>query len=192
MKTEESKRYQDLTEKYKIQKLYTEKIEKRMKSLEEQLARIKKEKFVLKDKERKDLMKHNEIAARDILIKQMQFELKKQKDITNLFNVQVQKDQEYETIKTSKKLPVIIINDFTKSDIEFAHKEHGLKDKVVYFKNFKYSIPALTALINFGPKAILNVESKHNSMLNKHKIIARDIVPQIHTFFGSVNSSDLE
>ena len=62
----------------------------------------------------------------------------------------------------------------------------------VYFKNFKYSVPALRTLIDFGPRAILNVEQKHSSMLNKHKIVAKDVEPQIHSFFGSVKISDLE
>ena len=192
MKVSESKQYKNLLQKYHIQKLYSEKIEKRLNVLESQVNRMKKERVELKDKTRKELIKSNEIVARDILIKQMQFELKKQKDITNLYNTQIQRDQEFETIKSTDRYPVIIIDNFNKNDIDVAHKEFGLKDQVVYFKNFKYSVPALKALINFGPKAILNVDKKHSSMLTKHKIIAKDVEPQIHSFFGSVKISDIE
>ncbi|MBU3904864.1 MAG: hypothetical protein KJ906_01805 [Nanoarchaeota archaeon] len=192
MKPSESNQYRDLLQKYNIQKLYLEKIEKRLKVFEDQLNRMKKERVEIKDKTRKELIKSNEIVARDILIKQMQFELKKQKDITSLYNVQIQRDQELETIKSTDRFPVIVIENFNKKDIDTAHKEFVLRGQVVYFKNFKYSIPALKVLIDFGPKAILNVDKQHSSMLNKHKIIAKNIEPQIHSFFGSIKISDLE
>lgn len=187
------KHLRDLKQKYDIQKIYTEKIETRMKELEKQVDRYKKEKLVQKEEERKFIMKDKEIKARDILIKQMQFELKKQKDLTNLYNEHVRKEQEFNTIMSTGKLPVIVIENFTKEDIDNAHKEFSIKDHAVYFKNFKHSASALKTLTSFKPKVILNkFNVQHIIELKRARMIDADVTPAVHEFYGSVDIKHLQ
>ena len=187
------KQLKALKTKYDIQKVYSDKIEKRLSVLEKQLQKLKGERVKLKSKDRKELMKDREIQARDILIKQMQFELKKQKDLTNLYNEHIKREQEFNTILSTGKLPVIVIDKFTKEDIDNAHREFNIKDQVVYFKEFKHSAPALKTLTIFRPKIILNKFDRQNLLeLKKRRIIDIDMKPNLHTFYGSVDQKELE
>jgi len=187
------KQLKALKQKYDIQKIYTDKIENRMKELEKQVDRYKKEQLNQKNIERKEIMKNREIQARDILIKQMQFELKKQKDLTNLYNEHVKKEQEFSTIISTGKLPVIIIEKFTKEDIDNAHREFNIKDQVVYFKDFKHSSPALKNLTTFKPKMILNkFKAQHLIELKRQRMLDIDLKPDEHQFYGSVDIKQLQ
>ncbi len=191
-KIKETKEYKVLKNKYDILKLYTDKIEKRLKVLEKQVKDYRKERTKQKEKTRKEIMKDKEISARDILIKQMQFELKKQRDLAQIYNTEIQKEQEFNTIKTTNKLPVIIIDKFSKKGIELAHREFGLKDQVIFFRDFSYSVDALKALINFKPKAILNFDKRYLSVLKKHNIKSVDIEPVMHDYYGSIEAKQIE
>lgn len=196
LKTEQDealKQLKALKQKYDIQNIYSEKIEKRMKELEKQVDRYKKEQINQKNIERKELMKDREIQARDILIKQMQFELKKQKDLTNLYNEHIKREQEFSTIMSTGKLPVIIIEKFAKEDIDNAHREFNIKNQVVYFRNFKHSSPALKTLTTFRPKMILNKFSvQHLIELKRQRMIDIDLKPDEHQFYGSIDIKQLQ
>jgi predicted RNase H-like nuclease (RuvC/YqgF family) len=181
-----------MNKRYEILEIYTKKIEGRAKELEEQKKRFADEQAMKNEKLRKEIMKDKEIRVRDILIKQMQMELRKQKEVSKIHDVQYRKEQEFTAIKTSNKIPVVIINDFDKDTIMFAHRDYGLKGQVVWFRALKDSTQALNALKDLSPKVVLNsLNEDANDDIKRGGILVIEVKPEIHEFYGSVSSDQL-
>ncbi|MDD5416596.1 MAG: hypothetical protein PHU12_01320 [Candidatus Aenigmarchaeota archaeon] len=186
------KQASELQRRYDILEMYTKKVESKIKELEEQKKKYIQEQSKKNEDTRKEILKEKEIRVRDVLIKQMQIELKKQKDISRIYDSHIQKENEFKAIKAANKIPVIMINDFTKEDIAAAHSDFVLRDQVVWFKNLKDSASALNALICFGPKIILNeLDEKSKEELSNEGMITVDMKPVAHNYYGSVPSDKL-
>jgi len=187
------KQSDSMSKRYEILEIYTKKIEGRAKELEEQKKRVADEQAMKNEKLRKEIMKEKEVRVRDILIRQMQMELRKQKEVSKIHDSQYRKEEEFCAIKTTNKIPVVIINDFDKDTIMFAHRDYGLKGQVVWFRELKDSAQALNALKDLSPKIILNLLNEEaNEDLRRGGIIVIDVKPEIHEFYGSVSSNQLE
>lgn len=187
------KQNNEIQKRYEILEIYTKKIEGKIKELEDQKKRFLDEQNNKNEKVRKELMKEKEIRVRDVLIKQMQMELRKTKELTRIHDNQYRKEQEFCAIKTSEKIPVIIINGMSKDEIMFAHRDYGLKDQVVWFRFLKDSESAINTLIDLNPKIVLNeFDEKSNELLKKQGIIVVNVKPEIHEFYGSIILDQLE
>lgn len=186
------KQSNDIRKRYEILEIYTKKIESKAKELSEHKKRLAAEQIKRNDQTRKEIMKDKEIRVRDIIIKQMQLELKKQREVSKIHDSQYRKEQEFQAIKTTNKIPVIIINEFDKDTIMFAHRDYGLKGQVVWFRALKDSIQALNLIRDLSPKIILNtLNDESNEHLKNQGIMIIDVKPEIHEFYGSVSSDQL-
>jgi predicted RNase H-like nuclease (RuvC/YqgF family) len=97
-----------------ILKSYSKKLEDKLRELEKQRQEYVEEQRKKNEESRKSVIKEKEIKTRDILIKQLQFELVKQKNFNSIYHEQLDVQEELENIQNENLIPVIIINDFTK------------------------------------------------------------------------------
>ncbi|MEM5778753.1 MAG: DUF460 domain-containing protein, partial [Candidatus Aenigmatarchaeota archaeon] len=119
---------------YEILKTYTQKLEEKIKELERQKQELLEEQVKKNEETRKMVLKDKEIKLRDILIKQLQFELRKQKSLKASLEEQVKIQDELNKIQSENLLPVIKIQDFTKENIFNANKKFNIRNKVVWIK----------------------------------------------------------
>jgi len=188
------RRFSEKDKSYDILKIYSEKIEEKVRSLEVQKTAFVQEELKKNEKARKDILRYKEIKARDILIKQLQFELKSLKNVKQAHMQEDEKQVEMGEINKANSIPIIIIDDFTQDNIVSAHKDFGLNDKIVWFKNTRFSKQAAKALFNFRPRTVIGeFEDKMERILhNQDIIVVSGIEPKVKKHFAYVEEKELE
>lgn len=179
---------------YEILKTYTQKLEEKIKELEKQKQELLEEQVKKNEETRKMILKDKEIKLRDILIKQLQFELSKQKSIRASLEEQIKVQDELNKIQSENLLPVIKIQDFTKENIFNANKKFNIRNKVVWIKNFKPSKPSLGFLISLKPKIVLgNLDNESKERLKRAEIIVVDTVkPEERSYYAAISPEKIE
>jgi len=179
---------------YEILKLYTDKLENRVKNLEKQKQNLLEEEMKKKENVRRKIMREKELRSKDILIKQLQFELAKQKSFSEAYKEQLRREQEFREIREEDLIPVITISNFTKESIANANKEFGIKNKVIWFKEIKSSKPALKFLLSLKPKIVIaEVDDKTRNTLKNSRIMVTDgIKPEVRRYYSVVSADELE
>ncbi len=179
---------------YDILKIYTDKLEEKVKLLEKQKKHFMEEEREKNMEARKEVMKRKEIKAKDILIKQLQFELNKQRDIKMAYERKVGREDEVKGLEEEGCVPVIPVDDFDADMITDANLEYGLSDQVVWFKNIRPSKRAARALIACSPRLVIaDFNSEIKDMLeNADIIIVTDIDVKMANYYAAVSEDDLE
>ncbi|MEM5781771.1 MAG: DUF460 domain-containing protein [Candidatus Aenigmatarchaeota archaeon] len=179
---------------YEILKTYTQKLEEKIKELERQKQELLEEQVKKNEETRKMVLKDKEIKLRDILIKQLQFELRKQKSLKASLEEQVKIQDELNKIQSENLLPVIKIQDFTKENIFNANKKFNIRNKVVWIKNFKPSKPSLGFLISLKPKIVLgNLDNESKERLKKAGIIVVETIkPEERNYYAAISPEKIE
>jgi len=179
---------------YEILRYYSEKLEEKLNDLEKQKQKYLEEEMKKNEKARENVLREREMKKRDILIRQLKFELGKQKNFRETYEEEFKKQEELKEIEEENLIPVIILSDFTVEYVVDVNSRFNIKDKVVWIKNFKSSIPALKALISFKPKIVLaELEDETKKRLKNSGIIAIDeLKPEVRRFYGILNSKELE
>ena len=179
---------------YEILRYYSEKLEEKVNDLEKQKQRYIEEEMKKNEKARENVLREREVKKRDILIRQLKFELGKQKNFRETYEEEFKKQEELKEIEEENLIPVIILSDFTVEYVVDVNSRFDIKDKVVWIKNFKSSIPALKALISFKPKIVLaELEDETKKRLKNSGIIVIDeLKPEVRRFYGTLNSKELE
>jgi len=179
---------------YEILKAYTEKLETRVRNLEIQKQEYLEEQLKKTEEGRKEVLREKEIRSRDILIKQLKFELAKGKSIRKAYEEKLEREQELRDIKNEGFIPVIIIPEFTKEDIVNANREIDIADKAVWIQNFKFSKTAARVLASIKPKVVIGESDKEiRDILRQARIIVVDTIkPETRNYYAAVSPKEIE
>ncbi len=178
---------------YEILKIYTEKIEERIKNLQKQRKQRLEEDLRKNQETRRKIMKEKEIEGRNILIKQLQYELAKLREINKAYEKRFEKEEELIRIKNQGDLVVIVIDNFAKDAIVKTNRESKIRDQIVYFENQRQSKQAARTLISLQPRMVLGeLNEDMEDMLKGAGIPVINIKPEIKKYFASISSKEIE
>jgi uncharacterized protein len=188
------KRIRDNERSYDILKEYAEKLENRLQNLQIQKQEYIEEQMKRNEDARRQIMKDKEIRNRDIVIRQMRFQLQKEQSMKKAYEEKAGIDQELRGIRSEKMVPVVMIQNFSKEDILDAHRKFNLADKAVWVKNFNFSKVASRVLASVKPKIVFGETNKETrEILNESGIIVVDgIKPEVRSCYAAVSPEKVE
>lgn len=188
------KRLKEKDRKYEISRLYTEKLEDKVKALERQKRVYQEEEARKNERARKELLKEKELRKMNIVIKQLHFELSKQKELKEAYEQMVRRQEELIGILDEGLVAVIRIPSFTKEDIMRVSNEFDIVNKVVWIEDFKPSKTVARTLISKKPKIVIaEMEDEMKYYLKKSgMIVINGIRPEMKEFYGTVSPKELE
>ncbi|MBI4015311.1 MAG: DUF460 domain-containing protein [Candidatus Aenigmarchaeota archaeon] len=132
IKSAEEKLRKELENRVKLQKQYIEKIEGKIKGLEKNLEREQEEQRKRNETARRAVLKEREIAVREGMIKQLQWELQKERGLRRDSEKREVAAKEAAGIVLEGRIPVYPVFDLSRESIERAEREFGtLKGKAV-------------------------------------------------------------
>jgi len=190
---EYERRLNEQKKSYEILKIYTEKLEEKIKSLERQRQTYLEEEMKKNEETRRKILREKEIRSRDILIKQLQFELAKQKSFSKIYEEQFERENELKDIENENLIPVIVVSDFTKEAITNVNKMFDIRNKFVWFKDAKPSKPALKFLASLKPRVIIaDMDDESKDILKDNGIIiVSNVKPELRKFFAAISSQEI-
>ena len=187
------RKVRDEERRYEILKSYAEKIEDKLKALEKQKQEYIEEEMKKNDETRKKVIREKEIKTRDILIKQLHFELSKQKNFKNVFEEKLKVQEELKCIETENLIPVILIQEFTKEVILNANKKFDIKNKIVWIKNFKFSKQSTSIIVSLKPKVVIgDLDEESKERLRKAGIISISLIPEERKYYATIYPEKIE
>jgi predicted RNase H-like nuclease (RuvC/YqgF family) len=177
-----------------ILKNYSDKLSEKVIDLERQKQAFVEEEMKKNEDARKCVLKDKEIKKRDILIKQMQFELSKQKNLKSAFEEDLKMQEEMKSITGKSMIPVVIVPEFTKESISLAHRRFDIREKVVWIKSFKASKPSAVFMATLEPKVVIGeLDGEAKEILGKRGILVVDsVVPEQKKYFAAVSADRIE
>ena len=177
-----------------ILKNYVEKLEEKTSDLERQKQMYIEEEIKKNDEARKKVIKDKEIKTKDILIKQLQFELSKQKNLKNVFQENLNVQEELKDIDIENLIPVVIIPEFTKESISYSNRKFDIRNKIVWIKNFVSSRASANFMASLNPKVVIGeVDEETKDIFRKKGIIVVDIIkPEQRNYFAAISPESIE
>jgi len=190
---EYEKKLDEQKKRYEILKIYDEKLDEKIKSLERQKQAYLEEEMRKNEETRKKILKEKELKSRDILIKQLQFELAKQKSFSKIYEEEIEREKELKDIENDDLIPVVIVSDFTRESINNANRIFDIRNKFIWFKNVKTSNSALNMLKSLKPKAVIaNMDKESKEFLKDSGIvIVSDIEPELKRFYAFISPEEV-
>jgi predicted RNase H-like nuclease (RuvC/YqgF family) len=188
------KRLKDKERKYEISRLYSEKLEDKVKTLERQKKVYQEEETKKNEKARKELLKEKEIQKLNIVIKQLHYEMSKQKELREAYEEKIRKQEEVIEIQDEGLVAVIKIPDFSKEDTMRIDSEFKIENKVVWIENYKPSKTVARILIKKKPKIVIaEMEDKTKYFLKRYGLIVVDgVKPEMRKFYCTISPKELE
>jgi predicted RNase H-like nuclease (RuvC/YqgF family) len=188
------KKLKDERERYEILKAYAEKLDTRIRNLEIQKQEYLEEQMKKNEDARKQIMKDKELRSRDILIRQLKFELAKEKNMKHAYEEKTKIEQEISDIENDKMIPVIMIPNFSKEDIVNTNREFRICDKAVWIQDFKPSKVAAKVIASIKPKLVIGeVDKEAKEILSDAGIIVVDTIkPETRGLYAAVSPNDVE
>jgi hypothetical protein len=188
------RKLKDDRQSYEILKEYSDKLETRVRNLQIQKQEYLEEQMRKNDDARKQILKDKEVRNRDIMIRQLKYQLEKEKSIKKAYEEKGKIDQELKDIKSEKKIPVIIIRSFSKEDILDAHRKYAINDKAVWVQDFKLSKVAAKVLASIKPKVVFGEADKEaRDILHNSGIIVVDTIkPEMRDHYAAASPRDIE
>ena len=188
------RRLKDKDRKYEISRLYTEKLEDKVKVLERQKKMYQEEEVKKNEKARKELLKEKELRKMNIVIKQLHFELSKQKELRGAYEERLKKQDELIEIQDEGLVAVIKIPNFSREDVLKADEDFGIGNKVVWVESYSPSKLTARIIIKKKPKVIIaEMEDETKYFLKKYGMIVIDCAkPEMRKFYGAVSPKELE
>jgi len=196
-KEQAERRERDLKEERKrneILKIYCEKLEEKIKGLERQKQSYLEEQMQKNEKVRRSILKEKEIKSRDILIKQLRFEILKQKELLKIYEEKIRIEQEEKNIIMDNLVPVVIVPEFSREEIMNADRKFNLNNKVVFFEEPSFSKRASKTLEKITPKVVIaDLDSEIVGQLKEAGIIVIDQLEiERREFFGAANPQKIK
>lgn len=183
----------DIKKRYEILRIYSEKMDERAKSLEKQKQQMLGDERIKNDEMRKQVIKDKEIKSRDIMIKQLQYELKKERNASEAYKQKLAKEDETEEMRKQGYVPVIPVKDFSREQILRAHREFGVTDEIIWFENTRPSKQAARAIISLNPRLIIGKFDKEiEKMLKNAGLAIIDLIPEKKLYYASLPEEDIE
>lgn len=179
---------------YEILKLYADRLEEKTKTLEKQKKNLLEEEMKKKEEVRRKIMREKELRSKDILIKQLQFELAKQKSFSEVYKEHLRKEKEFRDIEDEDLIPIITISNFSKDSIANAHKEFGIRNRIIWFRETRISKPATRFLLSIKPKIVIaDFDKETKKMLKSSNIIVVDgIEPEMKKYYAAISADELK
>lgn len=177
-----------------ILKAYVEKLETRVRNLEIQKQEYLEEQLKKTEEARRQVLKEKEIKSRDILVRQLKYELNKEKSIRQVCEEKLKIEDEIKNIENENLIPVMMIENFTKEDIVNVNREFNINNKVVWIKNFKFSKIAAKVLASIKPKIVIGeLDKEIKELLNDSRIIVVDTIkPEVRSYYAVVSPEQIE
>jgi predicted RNase H-like nuclease (RuvC/YqgF family) len=188
------KKLKDERQSHEILKEYSDKLETRVRNLQIQKQEYLEEQMKKNEDTRRQIMKDKEIRNRDIMVRQLKFQLEKEKSIKNAYEEKGKIDQELKDIKSEKKIPVILIPSFSKEDVLDAHRKYNISDKAVWIQDFRLSKVAAKVLASIRPKLVFGETDKETrDVLHNSGIIVVDTIkPEMRNHYAAVSPQSIE
>ncbi|MBU5575242.1 MAG: DUF460 domain-containing protein [Candidatus Aenigmatarchaeota archaeon] len=174
---------------------YTKTLENRIRELEKQKEALLNEERIKNENARKEILKQKEIRARDILIKQLLYELKRKKEIVQKFEEQKTITEELKDIINNNRIPVILINNFKAEEIQEIKEKFNINisDFVLMFKNYEPSLFTAKYLSKIKPKAVIINEIEKSELLEKFNIpLLNNLKINNGKFFSWIEKTEFE
>jgi len=187
-------RLRSLQKSHDIQKMYIERIEKKLKEVEKHKAGLMKDQLKKTEVGRRRVLKDKEIQLRDSMIAQLQHELRQEREERQKLSFIREKGGEYEKIVKGGSIPVVMVSNYSKESIATTDNEFRLRDKVLFFSKVQESLSATALLCELKPKVVIaDLDAAAAEKLKKAGIIvAKGVVPEAHEWFGSLERRELE
>ena len=178
-------------------KLYIKTLEERVKALEKQKERMLLEERIKTDATREKVLREREIRARDILISQLLYELKKRKETTMKLEKVVTAHDELDEILKSDNIPVVCVSKFKAEEILKKKEELNipgdLSDFIVCFETFEPSLAAARYLTSLKPKAVILPSGASYKILEKEDLtILEGVTINKKKFWAWISKSDFQ
>ncbi|MFH0929495.1 MAG: DUF460 domain-containing protein [Candidatus Aenigmatarchaeota archaeon] len=188
------KKLKKLERRYEISRLYAEKLDEKVRTLERQKKIYQEEETKKNESVRRKLMKDKELVKMEIVIKQFQFELSKQKKLKSVYEDRIRKQEEVIEIQDEGLVAVVRIPDFSREAVSNAVKEFEVTNKVVWIEDYSPSKISARILEKNGPKIVIaDMDDKVRSFMKKSGIIVIDSVkPVMRNHYGAIAPKDLE
>ena len=188
------RKLKDKDRKYEISRLYSEKLEDKVKALERQKKMYQEEEAKKSEKARKELLKEKELRKMNIVIKQLHFELSKQRELRGAYEERLKKQDELIEIQDEGLVAVVKISNFSKEDVMKADEDFGIGNKVVWIESYKPSKMTARILIKKKPKVVIaDMEDETKYFLKKYGMIIIDgVKPEMRKFYGAVSPKEME
>ncbi|MBN2202945.1 MAG: DUF460 domain-containing protein [Candidatus Aenigmarchaeota archaeon] len=183
-----------LEHKYEISRLYSEKMEDRVKTLERQKKIYLEEESRKNENARKELLKDKEIRKLHIVIKQLQFELSKQKKLKLTYEDRIRRQDEVIEIQNEGLVAVVLIPDFSNDTVSRSVSEFDVTNKVVWIKDYMPLKTSARILAKKKPKIVIaEMDDKMRAFLKKSGIMVIDSVePEMRNYYGAISPKELE
>ncbi len=180
------KKLKEERKRYEILKIYSEKIEERVKELEEQKRAYLEEEMRKNEEMRRKVIKEREIRKRDILIKQLRFEVGRLRDLLKVYEKEIEKQRELKEIENSNFVPISVIEDLKREEILKTKRKFGIKNKVVWVKNVRPSKTATKLLGSLKPKVVIGKfdEGLKNILRSFNVIVINNVEPQMKKYYA--------
>jgi predicted RNase H-like nuclease (RuvC/YqgF family) len=179
---------------HEILRDYVEKLENRVRSLQVQKQEYMEEQMKKNEDARKQIIKDKELRNRDLMIRQLKFQLEKEKSIKGAYEEKNKIDMEIKEIRAQRMIPVIMIPNFSKEDILDAHRKYNISDKAVWVQNFSFSKVAAKVLASLRPKIVIGeTDRETNGVLHASDIIVvGSVKPEIRSQYAAVSPEKIE
>ena len=191
-KSEElARKFKEKSRSYDVLKEYTEKLETKIEKLEKEKSARHKEESIKTEDARKNVIKTKEIRSRDILIRQLQFELAKHKLASRELDTQISKEAEFKDLEDDGQQPFMIIKDFTKDAIAEAG---NIENMPIFFQSYSPSKRAAKLLTLRQPSiALFPEEPEELDILTDAEIkVISCLEPKVNYFYASVPMEEVK
>jgi len=191
---EYERKLKDEKKRNEILKIYSEKLEERLKNLERQKQIYLDEEIKKNEQARKEILKNKEIKKMEIIIKQLRFELSKQKSLLKTYDDEIKREQEEKEIMRENLIPVIIVPDFTKEAIVNANKKFNINNRVIWFKETRFSKATANVFKSIKPKVIIgDLDTKIKNKIKDAGIIVLDQVkPKERNYYAAISPREIK
>jgi hypothetical protein len=177
-----------------ILKRYVEKLEEKTGDLERQKQMYIEEEIKKNNEARKEVIRDKEIKTRDILIKQLQFELLKQKNLRKAFQENLDVQEELKNIEIENLIPVIIVPEFTRESISYSNRKFDIRNKIVWIKNFVSSRVSTNFMASLNPKVVIGEVDEETKDIFRKKgiIVVGTIKPEVRNYYAAISPENIE
>ncbi len=162
-KISKDEKLKSLERSYEIAKEYIEKLERRVRELEEQKEFLLKEKLEESKKIRKELMRDKEIELRDNIINNLRKELEKERKAREELERKIEILEEERLVEAQGFLPVIKIHEFSKESIFSVKNIYRIFNRVLYFESPCRGKIVAKYLVSLRPRLVIGDFGKEES-----------------------------
>ncbi len=170
----------ELERKYEIAQEYIEKLQKRVKELEEQKNKLLEERLKESKEIRESVLREKEIELRDNIIRNLRAELEKEKKLRKMLEEKLDMLEEERVIEARGLVPIVKIHEFSREAIHEVREKYKIFNRVLYFELPCRGTGVAKYLASLHPKAVIGdfgeeerkiLEWKNVLVLNKSSLV---------------------